>query len=69
MQIYESLDNGATWTPGRRTAVAATNYDLATGKIDDQLFNDKEYIAVDNNPTSPHYGRAVRDVHEVPHRR
>ena len=27
----------------------------------------RSYIAVDNTPTSPHYGRHVRHVHEVPH--
>src|SRR5436190_9732031 len=44
VQIYKSLDNGRTWTPGRRSAVAATNYDSSTGEIDDSIFNDKEYI-------------------------
>lgn len=57
VQIYKSLDNGATWTPGRRAAIAATNYNASSGAVDDTLFNDKEYIAVDNTPTSPHYGR------------
>jgi hypothetical protein len=57
VQIYKSLDNGATWTPGRRAAIAATNYDSSTGRVDAAFFNDKEYIAVDNTPTSPHYGR------------
>lgn len=56
VQIYKSLDNGATWTPGRRAAIAATNSGSA-GKVDDTVFNDKEYIAIDNTPTSPHYGR------------
>ena len=28
-----------------------------TGTVDDSVFNDKELIAVDNNPGSPHYGR------------
>ena len=57
VQIYKSLDNGATWTPGRRAAIAATNYNSSSGTVDDTVFNDKEYIAVDNTPTSPHYGR------------
>jgi hypothetical protein len=56
VQIYKSLDNGATWTPGRRAAIAATNSD-SSGNVDDTVFNDKDYIAVDNTPTSPHYGR------------
>jgi hypothetical protein len=57
VQIYKSLDNGKTWTPGRRSAVAATNYDSSTGEIDDSIFNDKEYLTVDNNPRSNFYGR------------
>lgn len=57
VQVYKSLDNGATWTPGRLSAVAATNFDSSTGTVDDTIFNDKEFIAVDNNPASPHYGR------------
>jgi BNR repeat-like domain len=57
VQVYKSLDGGATWTPGRRAAIAATNYDSSTGQTDTSVFNDKEYIAVDNNPRSPHYGR------------
>jgi hypothetical protein len=57
VQVYESLDNGATWTPGRQAAVPATNYDATSGTVNDTIFNDKDYITVDNNPTSPHYGR------------
>jgi hypothetical protein len=30
---------------------------LADGSIDDAVFYDKELLAVDNNPTSSHYGR------------
>ena len=56
VQIYKSLDNGATWTPGRRAAIAATNSD-ASGNVDPSVFNDKDYITIDNTPTSPHYGR------------
>lgn len=57
VQIYKSLDNGATWTPSRFAAVAATNVNHQTGAVDDSIFNDKELIAVDNTPTSSHYGR------------
>lgn len=57
VQVYKSLDNGQTWSPGRRAAIAATNFDSGTGTVDESIFNDKEYIAVDNNPSSPHYGR------------
>ncbi len=57
VQIYKSLDNGATWTPGRRAAIAATNFDSTSGTVDALVFNDKEYMAIDNTPTSPHFGR------------
>jgi hypothetical protein len=57
VQIFKSMDDGATWTPGRRAAIAATNYDPSTGGLDPAVFNDKEYIAIDNNSRSPHYGR------------
>jgi hypothetical protein len=57
VQIYVSRDNGRTWTPGRQAARAATNFDYGTGTVDPSVFNDKEYIAVDNTPSSPHYGR------------
>jgi hypothetical protein len=57
VQVYKSIDNGATWTPGRLAALPATNFDASTGTIDDSVFNDKDYITVDNNPSSPHFGR------------
>ncbi|MEU7873050.1 sialidase family protein [Dactylosporangium sp. NPDC049140] len=57
IQVYKSVDNGQTWTPGRQAARAASNYDYTTGTVDESIFNDKELIAVDNTPTSPHYGR------------
>jgi hypothetical protein len=55
IHVFKSLDNGATWTPGRFAAVAATNF--SNGVVDESFFNDKELIAIDNNPTSPRYGR------------
>ncbi|HEX8135532.1 MAG TPA: hypothetical protein VF880_19140 [Actinomycetes bacterium] len=57
IHVIKSVDNGRTWTPGRQAARAASNFDYATGTVDESIFNDKEYIAVDNTPTSPHYGR------------
>ena len=57
VQVYKSVDNGQTWTPGRQAARAASNYDYVHGTVDESIFNDKELIAVDNNRNSPHYGR------------
>lgn len=57
IQVYKSEDNGRTWTPGRRAAVAASNYDYETGETDESIFHDKEWMTVDNSPTSPNYGR------------
>ena len=57
VQVYKSVDNGQTWTPGRQAARAATNYDYVARAVDESIFNDKELITVDNTPSSPHYGR------------
>jgi hypothetical protein len=57
VKVHKSIDNGETWTPGRQAARAATNFDYVNRTVDDTIFNDKEYITVDNNPSSPHYGR------------
>ncbi|HEY8720267.1 hypothetical protein [Pengzhenrongella sp.] len=57
VQVYKSVDNGKTWTPGRQAARAASNFDYTTGTVDDSIFNDKELITVDNNRSSSHYGR------------
>lgn len=57
VQVYKSVDDGQTWTPGRQAARAATNFDYVTRTVDDSIFNDKELIAIDNNPGSAHYGR------------
>ena len=57
VQVYVSRDNGKTWTPGLEAARAATNFNYTTGTVDTSTFNDKDYIAVNNTPTSPHYGR------------
>ncbi len=57
VQIYVSKDDGKTWTPGRQAARAASNYDYSTGKVNKHIFNDKDYITIDNNPNSAHFGR------------
>jgi hypothetical protein len=67
VQIYVSRDNGRTWTPGRQAARAATNFDYGTGTVDASVFNDKEYIAVDNHPVEPALRPPLRRLHQVPH--
>jgi len=57
VQVYKSVDNGKTWTPGRQAARAASNFNYSRRTVDPSIFNDKELITVDNTPTSPHYGR------------
>ena len=57
VQIYKSVDDGRTWTPGRQAARAASNFDYSNFTTDTSVFNDKEYITVDNTPNSPRYGR------------
>src|SRR6516164_3301098 len=57
VHVFASRDNGRTWTPGRQAAIAATNFSPTLGGPNPSIFNDKEYITVDNTPTSPHYGR------------
>src|SRR4051794_31023404 len=57
VQLFVSRDNGATWTPGRQSAVAASNFNADTGTIKESIVNDRDTITIDNTPTSPHYGR------------
>jgi hypothetical protein len=57
VQIYKSTDNGATWTPGAAASVVVSNFDYSNQTVDTSLFYDQEKLAVDNTPSSPHYGR------------
>ena len=56
VQVWKSTDGGATWTDSTKASIAITNR-AADGSIDGSVFYDKELLAVDNNPGSPHYGR------------
>jgi hypothetical protein len=56
VQVWKSVDGGATWTASTIASIAITNRS-ADGTIDPSVFYDKELMAVDNNPASPHYGR------------
>jgi hypothetical protein len=56
VQVWRSTDGGATWTDSTHAAIVITNR-LPNGSIDGSLFYDKELLAVDNDPSSPHFGR------------
>ena len=57
VQLYKSVNNGRTWTPGRNSALVAGNFNYTTGTLDNSIFEDNNQVTVDNNPQSPHYGR------------
>lgn len=57
VQLYKSVDNGHTWTPGRQSGLAASNFDYTNGTVDTSIFHDNNQVVVDNNLQSPHYGR------------
>ena len=56
VQVWKSVDGGATWSSSLKPALVVTNH-AADGSIDASVFNDKELMAVDNAPSSPHFGR------------
>jgi len=55
VQVWKSVDDGATWTPSDQAAVVITN--VSATNVDESVFYDKELLAVDNNPKSQHFGR------------
>ena len=56
IQVWKSVDGGATWSDSTKPSLVVTNR-ASDGSIDASIFNDKELMAVDNEPSSPHYGR------------
>jgi hypothetical protein len=56
VQVWKSVDGGATWSSSLDPALVVTNH-AADGSIDASVFNDKELMAIDNTPSSAHFGR------------
>lgn len=56
VQVWKSVDGGATWSSSLEPALVVTNH-ASGGTIDASVFHDKELMAVDNTPSSPHFGR------------
>jgi hypothetical protein len=52
LTVSVSRDGGSTWDPAN---VVDSGYGCELSNT--MLFNDKEWIVADNNPTSPYYGR------------
>lgn len=56
IQVWKSVDGGDTWSASTQPSLVISNR-AADGTIDGSLFYDKELLAVDNSPSSAHYGR------------
>jgi hypothetical protein len=56
IQVWKSVDGGTTWSSSQQPALVVTNH-ATDGSIDASVFYDKELMAIDNTPSSPHFGR------------
>jgi hypothetical protein len=56
VQVWKSVDGGATWSSSLKPATVITNH-AGDGSIDASVFYDKELMAIDNAPSSDHFGR------------
>jgi hypothetical protein len=55
VSVSRSSDGGVTWS---EPTTVLQGHGAAIGPANQAVFYDKEWITVDNNPTSPFYGRA-----------
>src|SRR5437588_8622933 len=56
IDVWKSVDDGGHWTASGRAARVISNQ-RTDGSVNKRIFFDKELLAVDNFPASPHYGR------------
>jgi hypothetical protein len=55
VSVSSSADGGVTWS---EPVIVMKGKGTGIGPANHAIFNDKEWLAVDNWPSSPHYGRA-----------
>ena len=57
IEVLRSTDGGQTWSPSLRGAYPVSNFRPNLGGFTPTVFYDKDQITVDNNASSPFYGR------------
>lgn len=57
IEVIRSTDDGKSWTGSLTGSYPISNFNSNAGGFNPAVFYDKDQITVDNNPSSPHYGR------------